>query len=1526
LKKWARRAALGLLCAVGLIVVAVAAALIYANSRAGGERILRIALSQANGAFQGRLDAEQLELHGNHLIVHRASLRDPEGALVAQVETLEARVSMLALIRRTIRVRELKIVAPVVHLRSDERGLNLVRAIQAKHPSPPRPPSEKSPSQLAIALEEFELQRGAFDFELLSDGQRRFVQLHDLEARASGAYASPSHKFALDLDLTGTAARPTHEPLSLRVHAKSSGERRSAQLALAFAGLRLDASADSAGDELRAHLDRLELPPGLARAWLPSYPLLASVSASGDGARHGDVAAAKVEVKAGQATLTIDGSLDVARLTSPGVTVRARGINLRELLAAGPESSLSLEARAEGGGKSLESLDGMLDLVVPTSTMSGTSVGPIQIEARAKSGVIHVQKLVADLPGLRIAGGGKLNAREAAFSATLTASNLDRLSKALGSLVGQRPLQIGGSGELQVALKGPLRHPGIALKGGFPRLRYEGFAAEKLSLSGNVPDVRKPLQSQLSLTASRVLSGGRVVKDVGVKLTNHDRNIVADVRATGFLQLALHAGGTVDSDHKGILLSALQLEYPQAQWSLQRAAHVRFAGPELSTEPLELRSGGQAIRAAGSLRGRRIDADLQIHNLDLALLPKPVVSPALNLAGLFSAELSARGSTAQPALQVKAELQSGRFKQYRDLALKLDGGYDKDRAVGTANARGFGTELRTDFDLPLQALRARRRAPVRLELTLNETPIENILRALDRPEKISGAAAASVVLSGTADDPQLKLVVRGKELRHQKSPPTDLNFIAQSQTGGLALNLDWSVANAKSSVALRTPLTVGALLARPPTLASLGPAPIQLDVDIHDLPLDVLHDAGLIGRQIRGKLSARGEVRGKVKAPIGKLALSVAGGAIGRAPPIDASLVANASAAGMQTSINAQRENRRLLDLTASLQAPPDKASRIDDLISRPLSINATLGPTSIEELRALTGNPPRSGSRSVPAVPGAAVGRDNQSRLDGVIRADLSISGSLANPKVQLRSEFDQLSSEKISLGKGKLDYSYGNASSKLSVDLASTAGTLSVQGQAGVDLSYPAVRRGLSYANAPVSVTLNSSHLDLAFLSGVTEMVPRLGGTVDADATVQGTIGAPSIRGKLEWANGAITLAGYGEYRQVHLLVEGTNDTLQLRELVAHSGSGQVRVTADGRRSGKSLTLTGKVNLDKFPIISDDQLVATVSMQSTLDGEIAPQLVNVRRFQIPSARIELPDTKRKDLQRLDRPEDIVLLRNGVPTNEKRYEKATASLSGLGGAGAVEEAPPQKASGQIVIVVDAPRNIWIKGNDLNIEIGLSDGFKVEVAPAPQIFGEIKLLQGRADVIGRRFDVQKGSTVRFTGPVAVPVLDVTAVYNNEREQVKVTVTVTGRVKKLLIKTSSEPPLTETEIYTLIATGHRTLKANSGSTSASSLAVSAIGSLAASELKNVLSAKLPLDVLSIEAGESGGLQGTKVEAGTYVTDRIYIGYTARINARTDLGENANEVHLDYQISPRWSFEATYGDAKAGSADVIWSRDY
>src|SRR6202030_2753324 len=98
---------------------------------------------------------------------------------------------------------------------------------------------------------------------------------------------------------------------------------------------------------------------------------------------------------------------------------------------------------------------------------------------------------------------------------------------------------------------------------------------------------------------------------------------------------------------------------------------------------------------------------------------------------------------------------------------------------------------------------------------------------------------------------------------------------------------------------------------------------------------------------------------------------------------------------------------------------------------------------------------------------------------------------------------------------------------------------------------------------------------------------------------------------------------------------------------------------------------------------------------------------------------------------------------RNGKPIKHQ---------NGTGGSGD-PSAPTADSPARIRANIHAPRNLWVRGKDVNIEVGLSDDFRVEVAQAPLLFGKVSVLRGRAEVFGRKFDLQPESTVEFGGPV-----------------------------------------------------------------------------------------------------------------------------------------------------------------------------
>jgi translocation and assembly module TamB len=193
-------------------------------------------------------------------------------------------------------------------------------------------------------------------------------------------------------------------------------------------------------------------------------------------------------------------------------------------------------------------------------------------------------------------------------------------------------------------------------------------------------------------------------------------------------------------------------------------------------------------------------------------------------------------------------------------------------------------------------------------------------------------------------------------------------------------------------------------------------------------------------------------------------------------------------------------------------------------------------------------------------------------------------------------------------------------------------------------------------------------------------------------------------------------------------------------------------------------------------------------------------------------------------------------------------------------------------------------------------------------------------------VFGRKFELETDSRARFRGPVTDPTLDVTARYLNNQEQVTVLIHVLGEAKHPLIQPSSTPPLSENEIYALLATGRRTLTGNAPASTASptAQAASAAGGLIATALKKTLANKLPVDVLSVQGGQ--GNQGTKIEAGKYLNDRLYVGVNQQAGADPARRENSVAAHIQYRFSRRWSLDAEYGDAFVGNADLLWGKDF
>jgi translocation and assembly module TamB len=282
-----------------------------------------------------------------------------------------------------------------------------------------------------------------------------------------------------------------------------------------------------------------------------------------------------------------------------------------------------------------------------------------------------------------------------------------------------------------------------------------------------------------------------------------------------------------------------------------------------------------------------------------------------------------------------------------------------------------------------------------------------------------------------------------------------------------------------------------------------------------------------------------------------------------------------------------------------------------------------------------------------------------------------------------------------------------------------------------------------------------------------------------------------------------------------------------------------------------------------------------------------------------IPSGTATLPDRSLRTIQSLEPRGDIVL---------RGKERPRAAAAG----------PATAFSLRLLL----PGHFLVKRRDPRVEAELR-GDLTFAARGGEVTaeGRADLVRGSLDLYGngRTFDLRRASTTFGGGPIGEGVVEGEAVAQFPEHVVKVALG--GTVDAPKVKLSSEPPLDEGRIAMLIATGRTEGRAGAGAAgtiTGEQAGYAVLGVFATKLLRDALQDKLPVDSVALEPGQ--------IRAGKYLSDRVYLDYVHKNSAIPELGENTNELRVEYQVTRRWTLESRYGDANSGAASLIWSKDY
>ncbi|KAB2832548.1 MAG: hypothetical protein F9K51_04930, partial [Candidatus Dadabacteria bacterium] len=203
-----------------------------------------------------------------------------------------------------------------------------------------------------------------------------------------------------------------------------------------------------------------------------------------------------------------------------------------------------------------------------------------------------------------------------------------------------------------------------------------------------------------------------------------------------------------------------------------------------------------------------------------------------------------------------------------------------------------------------------------------------------------------------------------------------------------------------------------------------------------------------------------------------------------------------------------------------------------------------------------------------------------------------------------------------------------------------------------------------------------------------------------------------------------------------------------------------------------------------------------------------------------------------------------------------------------------------------------------------------------------RIAGTITTVRGTYETLGKLFRIEEG-TVNFTGSEKInPLLDITALYRVSG--VMIYVNISGTAEKPVLKLTSNPDMTETDIISYIVFGAPSDQIGSGDrASIQGVASGVAGGIAAAQLEKLLGSKLSLDVVSV----GGGTSGPQVEVGKYLTQNLYIAYeretTESLINSTTITEN--KVLLEYTIFKNVTINGDVGGENPG-VDVFYNFNY
>ncbi len=465
----------------------------------------------------------------------------------------------------------------------------------------------------------------------------------------------------------------------------------------------------------------------------------------------------------------------------------------------------------------------------------------------------------------------------------------------------------------------------------------------------------------------------------------------------------------------------------------------------------------------------------------------------------------------------------------------------------------------------------------------------------------------------------------------------------------------------------------------------------------------------------------------------------------------------------------------------------------------------------------------------------------------------------------------------------------------------------------------------------DTPLSARLRARLPDVGVWSALAPPGWRIHGTLDADATLSGSLNAPQWQGTLgadritvqslldgvDLKDGRLravlrgnqlditelSLQG-GQGSQARIVGYSGNLTPPPRDGGSLQGSGTLRWGTGGNAanaassSGIALDFTAQLRALQVLVRADRQ----ASVSGTLRAGLQDGQIKLRGdLTVDRATIILPEAAAPKLG-----DDVVVRSVAID----RANAAKAQRAGKSAARAQTRQVPD-----IAVTLNLGRDFALQGMGITTRLEGElqvRGSNVADAP-PRITGEVRTVQGRYRAWGQALNVETG-IARFNGPYNNPSLDILAIRPNI--SVRAGVQVTGSAQAPRVRLYSDPDLPDAEKLSWVVVGRSTAGGGAEAVLLQQAALALLGGQGGGT--GSMAQRLGVDEIGFKGpGNGDDAGGAAVTLGKRLSSKLYVTYEQSLSGAV------GAIYIFYDLSKRLTLRGQTGSTSA--VDIIYTVD-